>query len=113
MEHAERLCDRIVLIGRGKKLLDGTIAEAKRSIPRSVRIHTHSDPAPLRAVPGVTDLVKLDGPGHWAVVLAEGAQSDEVLRASFRSGIELSSFEKHDPSLRDVFMKYVGEEAAA
>jgi ABC-2 type transport system ATP-binding protein len=112
MEHAERLCDRIVLIGRGKKLLDGTIAEAKRSIPRSVRIQTHSDPAPLRAVAGVTDLVKLETPGHWSIVLAEGAPSDEVLRACFRAGIELSSFERHDPSLRDVFLKFVGQEAA-
>jgi hypothetical protein len=41
-------------------------------------------------------------------VLAEGAQPDEVLRASFRSGIELSSFERRDPGLRDVFIKLVG-----
>ncbi|MBL8861498.1 MAG: ATP-binding cassette domain-containing protein [Planctomycetes bacterium] len=113
MEHAERLCDRIVLIGRGKRLFDGTIVEAKRSIPRSVRLHTASDPEPLRAVRGVTDVVRLEGDGHWAIMLAEGAQTDEVLRACFRSGIELSSFERHDPSLRDVFLKFVGEEAAA
>jgi ABC-2 type transport system ATP-binding protein len=108
MEHAERLCDRIVLIARGKKLFDGTIAEAKRSIPRRVRIETTSDPTALRGIRGVTDLVRADGDHRWDVVLAEGAQPDEVLRASFRSGIELSSFERRDPGLRDVFIKLVG-----
>jgi len=108
MEHAERLCDRIVLIARGKKLFDGTIAEAKRSIPRRVRIETSSDPSALRAIAGVTELVRADGENRWDVVLAEGTQPDEVLRASFRSGIELSSFERRDPGLRDVFIKLVG-----
>lgn len=113
MEHAERLCDRIVLIGRGKRLFDGTIAEAKRSIPRRVRIQTASDPMPLRAVHGVLDIVHLEGDGRWDVVLSEGAQPDEVLRTCFRSGIELSSFERRDPGLRDVFLKLVGGEEAA
>ncbi len=113
MEHAERLCDRIVLIGRGKRLFDGTIAEAKRSIPRRVRIQTASDPMPLRAVHGVLDIVRLEGDGRWDVVLSEGAQPDEVLRTCFRSGIELSSFERRDPGLRDVFLKLVGGEEAA
>src|SRR5213592_2698102 len=31
MEHAEQLCDRICIIARGKKLIDGTLAEVKRS----------------------------------------------------------------------------------
>lgn len=113
MEHAERLCDRIILIGRGKKLFDGTIQEAKRSIASCVRIHTASDPAPLRAVRGVTDILRLDGEGHYDVVMAEGAQPDEVLRACFRSGIELSSFERREPGLRDVFLKLVGGEEEA
>lgn len=113
MEHAERLCDRIVLIAHGKRLFDGTIPEAKRSIPRSVRIQTTSDPAPLRALSGVTALVKVDGENRYDVVLADGTQPDEVLRASFRAGIELSSFERRDPGLRDVFLKLVGEGAAA
>jgi ABC-2 type transport system ATP-binding protein len=113
MDHAERLCDRIVLIGRGKRLFDGTIPEAKRSIPRRVRIQTGSDPAPLRAVHGVVEIVKVEGDGRFDVVLAEGAQPDEILRACFRSGVELSSFERRDPGLRDVFLKLVGGEEAA
>src|SRR5439155_9128300 len=40
MEHAERLCDRILLIAKGRKIFDGAITEAKALIPRRVRIET-------------------------------------------------------------------------
>jgi ABC-2 type transport system ATP-binding protein len=114
MEHAERLCDRLLLIARGRKLFDGTPAEAKRLLPRRVRIQTLSDPAPLRAVKGVAEVVRAEGADRWDVQLAEGAHADEVLRACFRCGIELSSFERIDPGLRDVFLHLVGgrEQAA-
>src|SRR5687768_7062584 len=42
MQHAERLCERILLLARGEKIFDGTIAEAKRKIPRRVAIETLS-----------------------------------------------------------------------
>jgi ABC-2 type transport system ATP-binding protein len=48
MQHAERLCDRIVLMAKGKKIFDGSIPEAKRLLPRRVRIGTADDVAPLR-----------------------------------------------------------------
>jgi ABC-2 type transport system ATP-binding protein len=35
MEHAERLCDRIVLMTRGRKLFDGTVKEALQIVERS------------------------------------------------------------------------------
>ncbi|MDB6109226.1 MAG: putative transporter ATP-binding protein YhaQ, partial [Pedosphaera sp.] len=50
MQHAERLCDRILLIAKGRKLFDGTIAEAKRTIPRRVRIETADDVGLLRGL---------------------------------------------------------------
>ncbi|MFN0244009.1 MAG: ABC transporter ATP-binding protein [Planctomycetota bacterium] len=108
MEHAERLCDRIVLIARGKKLLDGTIAEAKRSVPRRVLIETSSDVGRLRDVPGVVSLERYEGDGNWQITLAEGANADAVLRACFQHGIELRTFDRREPGLRDVFLKFVG-----
>jgi len=34
MEHAEKLCDRLCIIARGKKLIDGTLAEVKKHARR-------------------------------------------------------------------------------
>src|SRR5205807_2476392 len=38
MQHAERLCERILLVAKGKKIFEGTIPEAKRLVPRRVHI---------------------------------------------------------------------------
>src|SRR2546427_10080545 len=48
MQHAERLCDRIILMAKGTKTFDGSIPEAKRLLPRRVLIGTAEDVAPLR-----------------------------------------------------------------
>src|SRR5213593_25949 len=37
MQHAERLCDRILLIAKGRKIFDGTIPAARGLLPRRVR----------------------------------------------------------------------------
>src|SRR2546429_3493365 len=56
MQHAERLCDRILLLAKGKKIFDGTIAEAKGMFPRRVRIETPDDINPLRALKQVLSI---------------------------------------------------------
>jgi ABC-2 type transport system ATP-binding protein len=112
MDHAERLCDHIILIARGKKVFDGTIEESKRAIPRRVTIETSSDIAPLRGVRGVVDIERTGTEGQWQVTLAEGANADAVLRACFQGGIELRSFDRSEPRLRDVFLKLVGNREA-
>jgi ABC-2 type transport system ATP-binding protein len=53
MQHAERLCDRILLIAKGKMIFDGTIAQAKETIPRRVKLETEDDVGPLRELPEV------------------------------------------------------------
>jgi len=50
MQHAERLCERILLIARGRKIFDGTLAEAKRTVPRRVLIETSDDVEPIRSL---------------------------------------------------------------
>src|SRR5271155_2106864 len=72
MQHAERLCERILLMAKGKKIFDGTIAGAKRTLPRRVRIETTDDIGPLRALSGVISVSALEtargagGPGDSA-----------------------------------------------
>ncbi len=38
MQHAERLCERILLIARGRKIFDGTVHDARQTIPRACRL---------------------------------------------------------------------------
>jgi ABC-2 type transport system ATP-binding protein len=115
MEHADRLCDRILLIAGGRKIFDGSVADAKKSIPRRIRIETDSDVSPLRQVRGVRELVRNGAMGSTArheLVLEDGVDADEVLKACFDHHIALRSFDRSDPSMREVFMTLVKAQGA-
>lgn len=117
MQHAERLCRRIILIARGKKLFDGTLAEARRTLPRRVRISTENSVEPLEKLPGVERLLEIDAvpaagaARRWELQLREQSDPQAILQAAFQAGIRLQSFEQTDPSLHEVFVSMVGDEA--
>ncbi len=113
MSHAERMCDRILLIAKAKKIFDGTIPEAKKLIPRRVRVGGQTV-ATLQRLPGVVGVTALSAAGEaprWDLTLADGADPHELLRRCFRDGLELDSFELYEPTLHDVFLQLVGEGA--
>jgi len=128
MEHAERLCNRILLMARGKKIFDGTIPDAKRILPRRVRIETEDDIAPLRELrevasfrpiePPVTTVPNsANGPPHsngitkWELELKENSDPQSILQFCFEQKIRLHSFNQTDPGLHEVFVRLVGPEA--
>jgi ABC-2 type transport system ATP-binding protein len=119
MQHAERLCERILLMAKGKKIFDGTIAEAKRAMPRRVRIETDDDIAPLRGLNGVLTLDPVQpaagaagaNGSHWELQIGENADPQAILQLCFAKGIRLRGFNQSDPTLHDVFMRLVGPEA--
>jgi ABC-2 type transport system ATP-binding protein len=132
MQHAERLCNRILLLAKGRKIFDGTIAEAKRTIPRRVQITTEDDITALRELPAVVAVTRspaltqsptgavaypLSPEGSvptatlWELELRENADPQAILQACFTRGIRLQSFNQSDPSLHDVFMRLVGPDA--
>ncbi|MBI3737024.1 ATP-binding cassette domain-containing protein [Candidatus Sumerlaeota bacterium] len=111
MQHAERICDRILLIARGQKIFDGTIAEAKQTIPRRVKIVTDDDIAPLRALTEVAALREGhpdSGRGKWEIELRENADPQAILQACFEKNIRLRSFDHSEPALHEVFVRLVG-----
>jgi ABC-2 type transport system ATP-binding protein len=115
MQHAERLCDRVLLIARGRRLFDGTVAEALRTIPRRLVIESSDDVTPLRSLAGVSELVALEGdgakPGSYELRLRENADPQAVLASCFERGIRLRRFDHSDPTLHEVFVSLVGPEA--
>lgn len=116
MQHAERLCDRILLLAKGRKIFDGTLSEAKQTIPRRVRIETDDDIAPLRELPTVVSARTFEaGNGtpdsHWELELRDHADPQAILQTCFARGIRLRSFNQSEPTLHEVFMRLVGPDA--
>ncbi len=115
MQHAERLCQRVLVIAKGKKLFDGTVAEALRTIPRRLVIESGDDVRKLGMLPGVLELSALTEngakPGSYVLRLRESADPQEVLASCFENGIRLRRFDHSDPTLHEVFVNLVGHEA--
>jgi ABC-2 type transport system ATP-binding protein len=115
MEQAEQMCDRIAIIARGEKLVDGRIADIKaEGGTRHVFLSFTHDSA--KAVPVLADrslVARADDSGATAEAeLAVGASSDRLLRALMDAGVGLSRFEVAEPSLQSIFIAKVGQQAA-
>jgi ABC-2 type transport system ATP-binding protein len=115
MEHAEKLCDRLCIIARGKKLIDGTLAEVKGTHGgKHVIVEFDGSQGGAQQVFSDRRLVaKLQDFGqHAELELATGADAQEILRSLVNSGARLSRFELASPSLHKIFVDLVGPEAA-
>ena len=113
MEAVERLCDRVALINRGEKVLDGSVAEVKaRHGKNTVVLAFDGDGAFLGSLPGV---VKVTDFGQYVEVrLRDGADPQPLLREA-AGRLRVRRFEMVEPSLHDIFVETVtgkGEEAA-
>ncbi len=111
MIHAEQLCDHVVMIHRGEKVLDETLSGIRsRFDTGSVLfepLDPASDPETLSSVPGVRE-VRKEG-SVWEIVLGEGADTAGVMRA-LAAAIPPARLEVRRPTLEDVFVRIVAGE---
>lgn len=117
MEHAERLCDRIVMLARGRKVLDGTLDEAYATLGSGARITLEPGFDLIAALtPKGFEVQRAadKGPGEaWRVELAPGRGAQDALRAVLEAGAPVIGFQPEEARLRDVFVSLVGEAEAA
>lgn len=115
MEHAEKLCDHITIIARGKKLVDGSLADVKQRHGGrhvSVAFDGHAGPA-ARVFADRRLVAKVEDFGQYAELeLAPGADAQEILASLVTSGVRLTRFEIVSPSLHKIFVDLVGPDAA-
>jgi ABC-2 type transport system ATP-binding protein len=112
MEQAERLCDHLVILARANKVFDGTLTQARRLLPRRVRIGADGDLGFLRNLAGVASVTApAAGQPLWDVALKEGADGAALLSACFEQRVALSHFDLSEPSLQDVFVCLAGAQA--
>jgi len=116
MSHAERLCDRFLMLARGRRRFLGDLAEARALMPRRLLIETPDDVAPIAAIPEVTAVTPVEAaPGGdpvYEVALVEGADAQIVLKTAFETGVRLKRFDQSEPALHDIFVQVVGEAEA-
>ncbi len=108
MEHAERLCDRIVLIDKGRKAFEGSVGEALALVPRNATIEVEGgfDLAAALAPQGF--VAAAEGEGRWRVALETPDASRRLLAACAAANAPLTFYEPARATLHDAFVRIVG-----
>lgn len=114
MFHAEQLCDHVVMIHRGAKVLDERMTEIRaRHNPQSLLFEpfdADADTGALAALPGVQH-VSRDGP-VWEIAMRPASDPPAVIRA-VAEAVPPARIELKRPTLEDVFVNIVGADSAA
>ncbi len=111
MQHAERLCDRLLLLARGHKAFEGTQDEARQALPSRLALVSRADPGSLPGVAGTTELAApADGWRSFEVRLDHGNDPRALLEHCTTHGFALREFDVHAPTLHEVFIHFVGAE---
>jgi ABC-2 type transport system ATP-binding protein len=109
MAVAEKMCDFIFMIYKGRKVLDGTLESIQDTYGSdTVRVRLDGDGASLADLPGV---VKVSDFGRWQELrLDRKADAQPILAALLTRG-KVRHFELARPSLHDIFVRIASPEA--
>lgn len=109
MEQVEEMCEYIVLINKGKNVLEGKVQEVKQRFKENLfRIEYEGT---LPAGLGTADLnfnVKTRMDHTLTVQINEGSDSNEILRFLIQQGVHIRSFNEILPSINEIFIRQVG-----
>jgi ABC-2 type transport system ATP-binding protein len=110
MRTAETLCDSILMVFRGRKVLDGTLAEIQAQYGNdTIRVSAESGAGAMEGLPGIENIRDL---GHVQELrIARGFDSQETMRALI-ARTRVTSFTIARPSLDDIFVRIAGPEGA-
>jgi ABC-2 type transport system ATP-binding protein len=100
----EALCDRIVLIHKGERVVYGTVKNIKEQFAgRDVLVAAEGD---LAGLPGVIAVARVDG--VYRLTLDDGYTARDLFRAlAARPDLAVEHFEVSLPSLAEVFLKAI------
>jgi len=113
MEEAERLCDHVAIVDKGKVIALGTPRELIRSLGAEQVVHcelANSDGLPLddfRALPGVLS-ARVDAGAFALQVTAAHETIPALLGFLDARGTSLTELRTHSPTLEDVFVSLTG-----
>jgi ABC-2 type transport system ATP-binding protein len=107
--HAERLCERVAIIAKGKVAFDGRVDDARAKLSSIVRLRTRSSDGPWRsALPAGA---RRDG-DEWVFELP-AAGPEPLLKALIDGGAGIETLAIERPGLHDAFVAIAGDKAAA
>ena len=107
--HAERLCERVAIIAKGRVAFDGRVDEARARLRPIVRLQTRERDGPWRsAIPAASRTE-----GNMFVFELPETGPEPLLKALIDGGAGIEALAIERPGLHDAFVAIAGESAAA
>ena len=107
--HAERLCERIAIIAKGKVAFEGSVDEARGRLRPIVRLRTRAQDGPWREA--IPDDARRQG-DEWVFELPDGGP-EPLLKTLIDGGAGIETLAIERPGLHDAFVAIAGDAAAA
>jgi ABC-2 type transport system ATP-binding protein len=106
MGDAQTLCDRILLIDKGHRLLYGTVDRVRDAFSDgAVQVSGANLPTTAEGLASVTDVHEVDGALRY--LIREDATPQDLFRELAASGAEVERFAVQAPSLDEIFIRTV------
>ena len=106
MEQVEEICNHIVLVNKGKKILDGTVKEVKQQFKENL-FRISFDGMPLNTNNDAFTIVRQNDDYSLIVKINEGYTPNDILKYFLHSNANIYSFNELLPSLNDIFIQLV------
>ncbi|MGE9314591.1 ABC transporter ATP-binding protein [Niabella sp. CJ426] len=106
MEQVEEICDHIVLVNRGQKILDGTVDQVKQDFKEDLYKIAFAENGILLEDNEVFSIKDTRG-DSIIVQKRDGRTNNEMLQYLLSKGILIESFNEILPSLNDIFIRQV------
>jgi ABC-2 type transport system ATP-binding protein len=105
MEQVEEICDHIVLVNKGKKILDGTVGDIKNQFKENIfQLGAKTDAHNLMTY--IFEVIKHQ-PDKLLLKLQHDSTPNDVLKFFINQDIAINSFNEVLPSLNEIFIKIV------
>jgi ABC-2 type transport system ATP-binding protein len=110
MEQVEEICNNIVLVDNGKKILDGSVSQVKDDFKEHIfKVGFDSAPESIHSN-GLNAFEIVDTKEKYAIVkIKDGCKPAEVLQEILNQKADIISFNEILPSLNDIFIKVAGK----
>lgn len=107
MEQVEEICEKIVLINKGKKILDGAVNDIQQSFKENVFSVKYNGTIDLPALDRMGFGIKEANNGSLLLKLGNDHSPNELLKILISQGTEIHHFNEVLPGLNEIFIKQV------
>jgi len=107
MEQVEEICDHIVLVNKGKKILDGTVNQIKQNFKENLfKVSFSNKLLPEHVATYLFEVIQ-KSENELVIKRDPGSTNNEILNYFISHGLQIQSFNELLPSLNEIFIRQV------